>query len=44
MFLFDTNVVSALRKPERAGPAFEAWTKMAVGSRPLVSAVTLIEI
>jgi len=44
MFLFDTNVVSALRKPERGGPVFEAWTKMAVGARPFVSAVTVMEL
>ncbi len=44
MFLFDTNVVSALRKPERAGPAFEAWTKMAIGARPFLSPVTIMEL
>jgi predicted nucleic acid-binding protein len=44
MFLFDTNVVSALRKPEREGPAFERWTKMAVAARPFLSVVTVMEI
>jgi len=44
MFLFDTNVVSALRKPERAGSAFEAWTRTIVGARPFLSAVSIMEI
>jgi predicted nucleic acid-binding protein len=44
MFLFDTNVVSALRRPERAGAVFETWTRTMVGARPLISAVTIMEI
>ena len=44
MFLVDTNVVSELRKPERAHPGVVAWAR-AVNSRSLyMSSITLMEL
>lgn len=44
MFLFDTNVVSELRRPERAGPALVAWASVTPQSDIFVSAVTVFEL
>jgi len=44
MYLLDTNVVSELRRPEKADPRVRAWAgKVAVGDF-YISAVTILEI
>ena len=44
MFLFDTNVVSELRRPERASPLVLAWARSQDPTSLFVSAVTIYEI
>lgn len=44
MYLFDTNVVSALRSPGREPPAFLRWAEAARADQAFLSAVSLLEI
>lgn len=44
MFLLDTNVVSELRRRERADPGLLAWAQETPTSRLFLSAITLLEI
>ncbi len=44
MFLLDTNVVSELRKPERADANVRAWSKSQPAALFHISAVTIFEI
>jgi hypothetical protein len=44
MFLLDTNVVSELRRPDRADPGLAAWAAGAVPAELFISAITLFEL
>ena len=44
MYLLDTNVVSELRRPERADPNVKAWAAARSEGPAFLSAVTLFEI
>jgi predicted nucleic acid-binding protein len=44
MFLLDTNVLSELRRPERADPRLLAWATDTPASSLFLSAITLLEI
>lgn len=44
MFLLDTNVLSELRRPERADPRLLAWAADTPASSLFLSAITLLEI
>ena len=44
MFLFDTNVVSELRRPDRASPLVLAWAASRDPGSLFVSAVTIYEL
>ncbi|MBJ7532621.1 type II toxin-antitoxin system VapC family toxin [Rhodomicrobium vannielii ATCC 17100] len=44
MFLLDTNVLSELRRPERANVGLTAWAASAPPEELFISAITLFEI
>jgi len=44
MFLLDTNVVSELRRPDRANAGLTAWAAGAASAELFISAITLFEI
>lgn len=44
MFLLDTNIVSELRRPERAHPQVRAWASAAPEELCLLSVVTIMEL
>ncbi|MGE3647649.1 MAG: type II toxin-antitoxin system VapC family toxin [Reyranellaceae bacterium] len=44
MFLLDTNVVSALRRPERADANLRAWASAAPAELHAISVVTVLEL
>jgi len=44
MFLLDTNVLSELRRPDKANPGLIAWAKSTVPAVLFISAITLFEI
>lgn len=44
MFLLDTNVVSALRRPDRATPEVRAWSSSAPVESYFISVVTILEL
>ncbi len=44
MFLLDTNVLSELRRPERANPGLVAWAADADPDALFISAMTLFEL
>lgn len=44
MFLLDTNVVSALRRPEQATAEVRAWSSSAPVESCLISVVTILEL
>lgn len=44
MYLLDTNVVSALRRPEKADPALRAWADAVPLELFYLSAITILEI
>jgi toxin FitB len=44
MFLLDTNVLSELRRPDKANPGLIAWAKDTVPAELFISAITLFEI
>jgi predicted nucleic acid-binding protein len=44
MFLLDTNVVSELRRPEKADPNVRAWSSRLSATEIFISAITLLEL
>jgi predicted nucleic acid-binding protein len=44
MFLLDTNVVSALRRPDRATPEVRAWSSSTPADSYFISVVTILEL
>jgi toxin FitB len=44
VLLLDTNVLSSLRRPERADPALLAFASGSIGENAFVSAVSIMEI
>jgi hypothetical protein len=44
MYLLDTNVLSALRRPDKADPRVRAWAAETPSERYFLSAVTVLEI
>ncbi|MEI7608461.1 MAG: type II toxin-antitoxin system VapC family toxin [Rhodospirillaceae bacterium] len=44
MFLLDTNVLSGLRRPDKANPGLLAWAEQVVPEELFISAITLFEI
>jgi len=44
MYLLDTNVISELRRPERASPAVVAWAGSIAQDQTYLSAVTVYEL
>jgi predicted nucleic acid-binding protein len=44
MYVLDTNVVSELRRPDRAHPAVAAWARSSLFSSFFLSAITILEI
>lgn len=44
MFLLDTNVISELRRPEKANPAVLAWASRIPISEFYLSAITVLEL
>jgi len=44
MYLLDTNVISDLRRPERANPGLAAWAKTAAPAEQFMSVISLLEI
>lgn len=44
MFLLDTNVISELRRPERADPAVVAWAGLQPAASQFLSAISILEI
>jgi len=44
MFLLDTNVLSELRRPEKANPGVVAWAESVAPGDLFISAITLFEI
>ena len=44
MFLLDTNVISELRRPERASPAVVAWAGSIAQDETFLSAITVYEL
>ena len=44
MFLLDTNVLSALRRPDRAPPALLAWAEALAPEDLFLSAITVLEV
>lgn len=44
MYLIDTNVLSAMRRQDKAEPQFAAWVKTTIPEDMFISALTLFEI
>ena len=44
MFLLDTNVISELRRPEKASPAVVAWAGSIAQDETFLSAITVYEL
>ena len=44
MFVLDTNVISELRRPERADPKVAAWASSMPVTRFFLSAITVLEL
>lgn len=44
MYLLDTNVLSALRRPEKADPGVKAWAERIPASDFFLSAISVLEI
>jgi predicted nucleic acid-binding protein len=44
MFLLDTNVVSELRRSDRANPLVLAWSNALPSSQSFISAITILEL
>jgi toxin FitB len=44
MFVLDTNVISALRQPQRADPRLRAWAASRMENEFFLSAITILEI
>ena len=44
MFLLDTNVVSELRRAERAAPAVLAWARTTQAAELFISSITVLEL
>jgi predicted nucleic acid-binding protein len=44
MFLLDTNVISELRRPEKASPAVVAWASAIVQDETFLSALTVYDL
>ena len=44
MYLLDTNVLSALRRPERADPQVRAWAAKTPYERHFLSSITILEV
>jgi len=44
MFLLDTNVISELRRPERADPAVVAWASTQPAASQFLSSISILEI
>src|SRR3546814_1408278 len=44
MFLLDTNVISALRRPDRLPPEVTAWADSADADQFYISAISILEI
>jgi predicted nucleic acid-binding protein len=44
MFLLDTNVISELRRPERANSRVMRWAASVAGSAQFLSSVTILEL
>src|SRR3546814_12930702 len=44
MFLLDTNVISALRRPDRLPPEVTAWADSADADQFYLSAISILEI
>ena len=44
MFLLDTNVISELRRPEKASPAVVAWASSIAQDDTFLSAITVYEL
>lgn len=44
MFLLDTNVVSELRRPNRADPKVAAWAERVLPAALFLSSITLLEL
>jgi predicted nucleic acid-binding protein len=44
MFLLDTNVISELRRPERANPNVVAWARTIPSASFFLSAISILEI
>ncbi|MBN9276094.1 MAG: type II toxin-antitoxin system VapC family toxin [Hyphomicrobium sp.] len=44
MFLLDTNVISELRRPERAAPAVVAWASTQPAASQFLSSISILEI
>ena len=44
MFLVDTNVISELRRPERADPQVVRWASSVAGSPQFLSSITILEL
>ncbi|MCC6736472.1 MAG: type II toxin-antitoxin system VapC family toxin [Bauldia sp.] len=44
MYLLDTNVVSELRRPDRAHPAVAAWARSSLFPGFFLSAITILEL
>jgi hypothetical protein len=43
-YLFDTNIVSELRRPERANPGLLSWSRTIAREDVFVSVITLLEL
>lgn len=44
MYLLDTNVISELRRPDRAAPAVLAWTRAVLPEQMFICSVTVFEL
>ena len=44
MFLLDTNVITELRRPERADPAVVAWASTQPAASQFLSSISILEI
>ncbi len=44
MYLLDTNVISELRRPDKASPAVLAWMQAAPQDRLFISSITVFEL
>jgi hypothetical protein len=43
-FLFDTNVISELRRPDRAHPGVVEWSRSIAADRVFISTITMLEL